>query len=50
MDEYTCILKEYLDGKRDINKIVYKIMGTTIRGSNNGRFTIDEAMAKVKKI
>ena len=48
MDEYTHILNEYLGKRRNISKIVYKIMETIFRGSNNERFSINEGFAAVK--
>lgn len=47
MGRYTDLLNEYLEGRRDINKIVFKIVGTIFRGVNKNRFTLEQAEAKL---
>ena len=47
MEEYTKLLEDYLNGRRDIEKIVFNIMGTIFRGVNNNRFTLEQAEAKL---
>ena len=47
MEKCTDLLNEYLKGRRDINKIVFKIVGTIFRGINNDRFTLEQALAKL---
>lgn len=42
MEKCTDLLNEYLEGRRDINKIVFKIVGTIFRGVNNNRFTWEQ--------
>lgn len=48
MEKYTNLLKDFLNGKRDYTKTMFKIMGTIYRGSENGRFTIDEGLVALK--
>lgn len=50
MGEYTNLLKGYLASRRNINQYLFKIMGTIYRGSNNGRFTLDEGLAAMEKL
>lgn len=47
MEKYTNLLNEYLNGRRDINKCVFNIVGTIYRGVSNNRFTLDQAEAKL---
>lgn len=47
MGRYTDLLNEYLEGRRDIKRIVFKIVGTIFRGVNNNRFTLEQAEAKL---
>lgn len=47
MEECTRLLNEYLEGKRNVKKIVFKVVGTIFRGVNNNRFTLEQAEAKL---
>lgn len=47
MEKCTDLLNEYLEGRRDIKKIVFKTIGTIFRGINNNRFTLEQAEAKL---
>lgn len=47
MEECTRLLDEYLEGRRDVEKIVFKVVGTIFRGINNNRFTLEQAEAKL---
>lgn len=47
MEECTSLLIECLEGKRDVEKIVFKAVGTIFRGINNNRFTLEQAEAKL---
>lgn len=47
MEKCTDLLKEYLEGRRDIEKIVFKVVGTIFRGVNNKRFTLEQAIVKL---
>lgn len=49
MEECTDSLKEYLNGKRNIEKIVFKVVGTIFRGVNNKRFTLEQAIVKLNE-
>lgn len=50
MEEYTEILKGYLKGNRNCEKIIYKICGTIYRGATKGRFSWEEGLEAVKKL
>lgn len=50
MEEYTEVLKGYLKGKRNYTKTMFKIMGTIWRGSEKGRFTLDEGLKALNKL
>lgn len=47
MEECTNLLKEYLNGRRNIERFVFNRVGTIFRGVNNNRFTLEQAMAKL---
>ena len=47
MEKCTDLLKEYLNGKRNIDKCVFNVVGTIYRGVNNNRFTLEQAEAKL---
>ena len=47
MEKCTDLLKEYLNGKRNIDKCVFNVVGTIYRGVNNNRFTLEHALAKL---
>ncbi len=47
MENYTEFLKEYLEGRRNISKKLYKFMSTTFRKVQKGRETWDEAIRKI---
>lgn len=47
MEKCTDLLKEYLNGKRNIDKCVFNVVGTIYRGVNNNRFTLEQALAKL---
>lgn len=47
MEKCTDLLIEYLEGRRNINKCVFNIVGTIYRGVNNNRFTLEQAEAKL---
>ncbi len=49
MEEYTEILRGYLESRRSVTKNVFKIVGRIYRGVNNNRFTFEEAMAHLNK-
>ena len=49
MEKCTDLLTEYLEGRRDINKCVFNIVGTIYRGVSNNRFTLDQALTKLWK-
>lgn len=44
MEEYTSLLKDYLNGRRDIKKRLYKVMSTAYRAVLNGRTTWDDVI------
>ena len=50
VEEYTEVLKDYLKGKRNYTKTMFKVMGTIWRGSEKGRFTLDEGINVLNKI
>ena len=39
MEEYTKVLREYLQGRRNITKRVYKVISRAYRAIMNGRMT-----------
>lgn len=47
MEKCTDLLNEYLEGRRDIERIVFKVVGTIFRGVNNNRFTLEQAEKKL---
>lgn len=47
MEKCTDLLKEYLNGRRDIERFVFNRVGTIFRGVNNNRFTLEQAEAKL---
>lgn len=47
MAEYTKQLQEFLGTKRNFSKTMFKITGTIIRGVNNKRFTVEQALNKL---
>lgn len=47
MDKCTDLLNEYLEERRDVKKIVFKVVGSIFRGVNNNRFTLEQAEAKL---
>lgn len=47
MEEYVKSLQEYLEGKRNFNKTMFKVAGTIYRGVNKNRFTIEKAFSKL---
>ena len=49
MEKCTDLLNEYLEGRRDIERIVFKVVGTIFRGVNNNRFTLDQALTKLQE-
>jgi hypothetical protein len=44
MEEYINILKDYLNGRRNIKKALYKVMSTAYRAVQNGRMTWDDVI------
>jgi len=50
MEKYVELLKNYLNGKRDYTKTMFKIMATIYRGVNNGRFTLDDGLKAMKNL
>lgn len=49
MEKCTDLLNEYLKGKRNMSKGVFKIIGTIFRGVSKDRFTLEQAIAKLYK-
>ncbi len=49
MEKCTDLLNEYLEGRRNIERIVFKTVGTIFRGVNNNRFTLEQAEAKLQE-
>ena len=47
MERCTDLLNEYLDGKRNVGKTVFNIVGTIYRGVSNNRFTLEQALTKL---
>lgn len=47
MEKCTDLLNGYLKGKRNVSKVVFKIIGTIFRGVNKDRFTLEQAIAKL---
>ncbi len=47
MEEYVKSLQEYLEGKRNFNKTMFKVAGTIYRGVTNKRFSIEKAIKKL---
>lgn len=50
MEKCTEVLKEYLKGKRNYTKTMFKILGTIWRGSEKGRFTLDKGVKALNKL
>lgn len=50
MEQYVKLLKEYLEGKRNYTKTMFKITGTLFRGVSKGRFTYNEGLAEMYKL
>ena len=49
MEKCTDLLNEYLNGRRDIDRFVFNVIGTIFRGVNNNRFTLEQAMSKLNE-
>ena len=49
VEKCTDLLSEYLEGRRNIERIVFKTVGTIFRGVNNNRFTLEQAEAKLQE-
>lgn len=49
MEKCTDLLNEYLEGRRDMKRIVFKVVGTIFRGINNNRFTLEQAIVKLNE-
>ena len=49
MERCTDLLNECLEGRRDIERIVFKVVGTIFRGINNNRFTLEQAIVKLNE-
>lgn len=47
MEKCTDLLNEYLEGRRDMERIVFNVIGIIFRGINNNRFTLEQAEAKL---
>lgn len=47
MEKYVELTKEYLNGRRDIGKFVFYVVGTIYRGVTNNRFTLEQAEKKL---
>ena len=43
---YTEVLKEYLKGRRNVKKRLYRFMSTAYRAVENGRTTWDEVIQR----
>lgn len=50
MEEYTNLLKEYLDKDRNWTKNVFKIMGTIYRGVKKDRFTYEQGIKAIERL
>lgn len=50
MEQYIESLKDYLQGRRDTTRKVYKIVGTLFRGVQNKRFTWEQGLEYIKKL
>lgn len=50
MEEYMKIFEEYLNGKRDYTKTMFKITSSLYRGVANNRFTFDEGLSALEKL
>ncbi len=49
MENYVEITKEYLNGRRNMSRKVFYLMGRMYRGVNNNRFTFEQVMEKLKE-
>ena len=49
MEEYTEILEQYLGGKRNYSKTMFKLMGRIYRRVNKGKLTWDEVIKTIEK-
>lgn len=47
---YTDVLKEFLKGRRNVSKKVFKIMNSTYRAVENGRTTWESFERHLKKV
>lgn len=47
MEKYVELTKEYLEGRRDIEKPVFYLVGRICRGINNDRFTWEQVEKKL---
>lgn len=47
MEEYVKLTKEYLNGRRNMGKKVFYLMGRVYRGINNSRFTWEYVYEKL---
>lgn len=47
MEKYVKLIKEYLGGKRNIEKTVFYLVGRIYRGINNNRFTWKQVEKKL---
>lgn len=47
VERCTDLLNEYLEGRRNIERLVFKTVGTIFRGVNNNSFTLEQAMTKL---
>lgn len=50
MEEYMKIFEEYLNGKRNYTKAMFKITSSLYRGVANNRFTFDEGLNAMKEL
>lgn len=49
-ESYTEVAIRYLDGRRDMKKIVFKIMYSFYRAVQNGRMTWEQVEEQIKKL
>ncbi len=48
MEEYTEVLKDYLQGRRNVKKRLYRFMSTAYRAAKNGRITWDNIIDRIR--
>ena len=50
MERYVDVVRGYLGTKRDIDKLVYRIVGTVYRAVTNKRITWEQGIDKIENL